>query len=59
MTRNAAHVGEELSRATDPDAFALLLAELIELASRDRLLVARTGDGKLATGELVISPEPR
>jgi hypothetical protein len=47
-------VGEELSRATDPDAFALLLAELVELCSRDRLLVSHTGDGKLATGGLLI-----
>jgi hypothetical protein len=41
----------------DRDRFALLLAELVELSSRDRLLVAHTGDGKLATGELVITVE--
>ena len=50
-------VGEELAAATGPDRFALLLAELVELCSRDRLLVARTGDGKLAVGEFLVSVE--
>lgn len=49
-------VGEELASATCPDRFAPLLAELVELCTRDRLL-ARTGDGELATGELLISVE--